>query len=58
MRALAILAVVLTLAACGRRAAPELPAEADTVPRVERFPNDPRSESVPDRDFVLDPILQ
>ncbi len=28
------------------------------MPRVERFPSDPGSDEVPDRSFILDPILQ
>ncbi|WP_226578515.1 hypothetical protein [Acuticoccus sediminis] len=52
------LALAVALGACGRRAAPSIPESAENLPRVERFPHDPGSQRVPDRKFILDPILQ
>lgn len=51
-----LLAAALALSACGRRGAPQRPESNE--PRVERFPHDPGSNTVPDRKFILDPILQ
>ncbi|WP_420393447.1 hypothetical protein [Acuticoccus sp.] len=59
-----LLAVVLAvsvagaLTSCGRRGSPQLPASAADEPRVAVYPAEPGGDTVPDRSFVLDPILQ
>lgn len=52
------LALALALAGCGRRGSPQLPPSAAAERRVELYPADPGGTTVPDRSFVLDPILQ
>lgn len=52
------LAAALALGACGRRGSGEAPVTIETMPMVDRFPHDPGTDEVPDRKFVLDPILQ
>lgn len=54
----AALAAALAVASCGRRGAPELPASAASEPRAPIYPTDPDSQQVPNRKFVLDPLLQ
>lgn len=53
-----VLAAVLAVGACGRRGAPQLPACAADEPRVPLYATEPGGDEVPNRDFVLDPILQ
>ena len=53
-----VIAGALALGACGRRGSGEIPESAQGLPTGERFPSDPNSTKVPDRSFILDPILQ
>ena len=52
------LVAALTLAACGRRGAPQRPPEAAEANLTPVDPREPSGEQAPDRSFVLDPILQ
>ena len=54
----AAFAAAIAVASCGRRGAPELPASAANEPRVPVDVTDPQGTHVPNRKFVLDPILQ
>ncbi|MEM8855797.1 MAG: hypothetical protein AAGD34_18990 [Pseudomonadota bacterium] len=51
-------AVALTAGACGRRATPERPASAESMPRAPVDVTDPEGQDAPDRTFILDPLLQ
>ncbi|MEM8551613.1 MAG: lipoprotein [Pseudomonadota bacterium] len=53
---LAALAVTLVVAGCGRRGPPEAPAIQGPAAPID--PTRPDGRQAPDRDFVLDPILQ
>ena len=55
---LLVLVAAVALGACGRRGGPQTPDDAVGIPQVARFPSDPASGEVPDRKFILDPILQ
>lgn len=52
------LMVALSAAGCGRRGSPEEPAAGRSVPHAPLDPAEPLGPQVPDRDFVLDPLLQ
>ncbi|MEM8665531.1 MAG: lipoprotein [Pseudomonadota bacterium] len=57
MRTTILLALVasLVVAGCGRRGSPERPPIQGPATPVD--PTDPTGRQAPDRDFVLDPIL-
>lgn len=54
----AAVAAAFAVASCGRRGAPEIPAEAATMDLVPADPAEPEGRQVPARRFVLDPLLQ
>jgi len=53
---LVVLAAALAVAGCGRRGAPERPPIVGPTLPVD--PSDPEGRQAPDRDFVLDPLLE
>ena len=55
---LAAIAAAFVTASCGRRGAPEVPEAAAGMPLAPVDPTEPDGRKVPDRGFVLDPLLQ
>jgi predicted small lipoprotein YifL len=55
--ALVILLVALAVAGCGRRGAPNHPPLPAGVAAVPENPDVPGSRKVPDRRFILDPLV-